>query len=687
MSRTFASVCRAGLLAVLAAAGLAWAAQTLAAPANDLTAALAMPRASGLVGAAQARRFAWIEDTAGVRNIWIGGPDLPARALTDYTQDDGLEISGLAWNRDGTRLAFVRGGDAEFPDGALPNPDHLAVPPKQEIFVVGVHGGSPKLVGEGHSPRFAPDGALAFVRPHEIWLKRGGGKPRRIAVVEGTVGDLKWSPDGKTLLFVDDRGDHAFVALYSLGTKQVRYIAPGLSYSVEPTFSPDGSQIAFIQFREPPAGGDPARASYWSVIRADVASGAARELWRAPSGPGGHYYGTRQRNLYWTADGRILFPWERTGWLHAYAIDARAGGAARDLTPGDFEVETFLPSADGRALIFVGNVDAADRHAMWTVPLSGGTMARTGTASTAIESYPALADGALAAIVTDASHPAHVVLADGAALGPAPVLEGAVEPQPVTYRASDGMLVHAQLFRGRGVGPRPAVVFVHGGPRRQMLLGFHPMGYYSNAYVMNQHLAAQGYTVLSVNYRSGTGYGEAFREAPGTARDGAAEYRDVLAGAQWLAARPAEVDPSRIGIWGGSWGGYLSALALARDSALFAAGVDFHGVHTMLRPVPNSLSPDAQDKARDLQWQSSPFGSLDAWRSPVLLIHGDDDRNVDFFQSVLLARELTARGVKFEELVFPDERHEFLRHADWLTSYLAAVRFLDENLKSRDSSK
>ena len=122
-----------------------------------------------------------------------------------------------------------------------------------------------------------------------------------------------------------------------------------------------------------------------------------------------------------------------------------------------------------------------------------------------------------------------------------------------------------------------------------MLLGFHPSGYYSNSYVMNQYLAAQGYDVLAVNYRSGTGYGQAFRDAPGIGREGASEYRDILAAGRWLATRDT-VDPDRVGIWGGSWGGYLTALALARDSDLFRAGVDFHGVHTLLRPVPDNLA-------------------------------------------------------------------------------------------------
>lgn len=103
----------------------------------------------------------------------------------------------------------------------------------------------------------------------------------------------------------------------------------------------------------------------------------------------------------------------------------------------------------------------------------------------------------------------------------------------------------------------------------------------------------------------------------------------------------------------------------------------------MLRPLPNSLSPEAQAAARQLQWDSSPLGAIDRWRSPVLLIHGDDDRNVDFSQSVLLARELAARRIPYRELVFPNERHSFLLHSNWVASFRAAEAFLDEHLKAR----
>lgn len=674
----------------LCAAALAFAhpvARAQPAGTDELAAALATPVASNLVGARDAKRFAWVKNAAGVRNVWTRAVGGAARRVTAFTQDDGQQIYGLVLSHDGARLAFVRGGDEDFPDEALPNAGSDAVAPPQEVFMSGAEGGAPVLVGQGHSPVFAPDGdRLAFARDGEIWIATRTGPPRRLATVRGKVRRLAWSPDGARLLFVDNRADHSFVALLDVADARLRHVDPGLGFSVEPVFSPDGRRIAFVRYVEPPASapvGARETASYWSLRVADVATGASRALWSAPPGTGGRYSGTRATNLFWSADGELVFPWERSGWLHAYAIDAAAGGIPRALTPGAFEVETFLLARDGRSLIYAANAGDLNRRQVWRRPLRAGAAARL-TGGDGIASSPVFGGDALSVIATDARRPAHPVLvADRMTpLGTVATASGFVAPKSVLFRAADGVQIHGQFFRSRVPGKRPALVFAHGGPRRQMLLGFHPSGYYSKAYIMNQHLAAKGYHVLSVNYRSGTGYGLAFRDAAGIGRDGASEYRDILAGGRWLAAR-GDVDPARIGIWGGSWGGYLTALALARDSALFKAGVDFHGVHTLLRAVPNTLSPDAQAAARQLQWDASPMSALDRWRSPVLLIHGDDDRNVDFSQSLLLARELAARGIPYRELVFPNERHGFLRHANWLASFRATEKFFDETLNKR----
>src|SRR5262249_39766890 len=154
-----------------------------------------------------------------------------------------------------------------------------------------------------------------------------------------------------------------------------------------------------------------------------------------------------------------------------------------------------------------------------------------------------------------------------------------VTPEQVIIGANDGVDVHCQLFKASGGdAKRPALVYVHGGPPRQMLLGWHYRSYYANDYAVNQYLANRGFNVLSVNYRLGIGYGYAFHHPEKAGERGALEYLDVQAAGMYLQGR-ADVDAKRIGIFGGSYGGYLTALALGRNSDIFAAGVDIHGVH------------------------------------------------------------------------------------------------------------
>jgi len=254
-----------------------------------------------------------------------------------------------------------------------------------------------------------------------------------------------------------------------------------------------------------------------------------------------------------------------------------------------------------------------------------------------------------------------------------------VVPQPVIFEAADGLKIHGQLFRppDRFQGPRPAVMFFHGGPIRQTLLGWHYRGYYHRFYGGNQYLASRGYVVLSVNYRLGIGYGREFRDVPDGGPRGGSEYQDLLAAARYLRSLP-EVDARRMGLWGGSYGGLLTALGLARNSDLFAAGVDFHGVHDW-----NRWQAWAAQEANDqdlVAWKSSPIADLDTWRSPVLFIHADDDRNVPFSETVWLVRELAKRGVEHEVLVFPEDVHGFLLHRNWITAFERSVEFFEERL-------
>jgi dipeptidyl aminopeptidase/acylaminoacyl peptidase len=263
-----------------------------------------------------------------------------------------------------------------------------------------------------------------------------------------------------------------------------------------------------------------------------------------------------------------------------------------------------------------------------------------------------------------------------------------VTPKQVIFTSSDGVVVHGQLFEpsAPASGKRPAIIYIHGGPPRQMLLGWHYSDYYSNAYASNQYLASLGFTVLSVNYRLGIGYGFDFHRPANAGVWGASEYLDIKAAGQWLANQP-NIDATKIGVYGGSYGGFLTAMALAMDSKLFAAGVDIHGVHDWTAErIRGLLYPDRFEKAPDLMkalaigWDSSPASHVATWTSPVLIIHADDDRNVRFNQSTDLVQRLEKKGVPMETLVIVDDTHHWFRQSNSVTVYKAAAEYFSRKL-------
>jgi dipeptidyl aminopeptidase/acylaminoacyl peptidase len=217
-----------------------------------------------------------------------------------------------------------------------------------------------------------------------------------------------------------------------------------------------------------------------------------------------------------------------------------------------------------------------------------------------------------------------------------------------------------------------------------MLTTWHYMDYYNNDYAVNQYLASRGFVVLSVNYRLSIGYGYDYAHPAQWGPTGASEYRDVLGANAYLRSLPS-VDGKRIGIWGGSYGGYLTALALARNSDRFCTGADWHGVHDWSTsedfPTPPTRYQQVNIRAEQkLAWESSPDSSVSKWRSPVLLVQGDDDHNVRFHQTVDLARRLDLQHVQYSELVLPNEIHGFLRYNSFLRADTATVDYLQKHL-------
>jgi dipeptidyl aminopeptidase/acylaminoacyl peptidase len=662
---------------------------------------LSAPFPSDLVASPKGDRVAWVFYSQGRRNIWVAeAPAFQGRQLTRYDRDDGQEITQPVFSPDGNWIAYVRGGEANR-EGEIPNPTSDPAGARQEICIANTRTGATINIAEGSEPSFSPAGdRIVFSREGHLWsvaLPAGAAKsvsaPKKMFEIRGAVSSPVWSPDGLRLAFVSSRGDHSFIGIYDHKLQRITFLDPSIDRDIEPRWSADGKRIAFIRLFNvvDTFSADRERSQPWAIRVADLATARGKEVWRSGDTQWDSFSRVMfgENILQWAAGDRLVFGSEKDGWAHLYSISA-GGGDASLLTPGNYEVENVAWSPDRSYVVVASNAGEINHRHLWKVAVAGGDPERL-TDGASIEMYPLIVDGGrqIAFLHATPNYPLLPYITSIGARGAKPMAAKAlpasfphdqlVEPEAVVFKAADGVEVHGQLFRPKSAsGRRPAVVFMHGGPMRQMLPTWHYLYYYHNTYAFNQYLASRGYVVLSVNFRSGIGYGRAFREAKNRGARGASEYQDVVAAGRYLRSRD-DVDAKRIGLWGGSYGGYLTALGLARDSDMFAAGVDLHGVHDWSRRI--GAAPTAGGDLVKLGRDSSPIGSVEKWKSPVLLIHGDDDRNVDFSQTVDLARRLRERGVKFEELVFPDEVHDLLRHENWLKTYHAAADFFDRHLK------
>lgn len=664
---------------------------------------LSAPFPTGLVASPDGKSIAWVFNDKGERNVFFAkAPDYESKKLTEYEGDNGVDLGPLVFSPDGNTLLFVR-GNSRNPAGQPANPAQLQENTDKKIYHLDLESGKIRWFAPGTSPVFSPDGEnIAYLIGGSVYLKALSDTTdsvKQLFTARGSASMLSFSPDGKFIAFMSGRTDHSFVGLWDLEKKQLTYPETSLDFDSYPAWSPDGKKLAYL--RIPNINNllpftSIKEANPWSIRVLDIASMKAEEVWKADAGRGSVMVDDLPaiaERLWWTPSGSLVFPWEKNNWMQLYSVNP-ATKQVKHLTPGEGQVEWVQTSFTKNELLFTHNIGNIDRRQISKLDLSTYELELLSDPQT-INWAPVRIENGLTWFQSNWDRPGWPMIQKDAQnkmlaqnLFPTEFPKNLSKPESITLKAKDGFESYGQLFLPANYDPAkkyPAVIFLHGGSRRQMLLGFNYGMYYSHTYAAQQYFASQGYIALILNYRSGIGYGMDFREEENYGAGGASEVQDVMAAADFLVGRP-DVDASKISPWGGSYGGFLTAHALSQAPGKFLTGVDIHGVHNWNNDIPVFASWYAPEKFPEmaaLAFKSSPMSYVKNWKEPVLMIHGDDDRNVLFSESVELAEVLRKQGVQVEQLVFPDEIHSFLLHRNWVAAFEATFKFINNQVNKK----
>lgn len=656
---------------------------------------LNFPRAGAVSGASQAAAFAWKIEQAGQSSIFYAqAPQFAPRLLYSKRDADGQPVSGVELSPDGKFVVF-RTGETLWGQKAY-NPASLIEPPELTLWVVATQAGAEvRRIGPGGGAVFAPAGARFLYRNgedlHIVDLNASDGGASKIPH-GGKLGGAKWSPDGRSLAFTQGRGGYAFLGRYRFGADRIEWLVTGADRLSGPHWSPDGKSIAYLRMpgREHSRAYDLGASEPFALEVVDVATARVRTLWEAPGPAMFPYPDDPDTSVRWLDNERLIFYSEHDGWGRLYAIAAK-GGAPAAITPPNCEVAESEGVPGARLLVVHNCPDLNTRHLTLFDPRTGerrevesGDILVSGI-TLAADRFVAFtggdADAAPLLRVLDLRDWKLVFSEKPADHGYTPSFT-TPPPEVVRIQAEDGVS-YGQLFLPKSPGKHPAIVWFHGGPFQQNFPSHQ--GY---QYAMNRQLAELGYVVLGLNYRGSEGYGLKFREHPKRAWRGASEVLDAVAAARWLAARP-EVDGSRIGAWGGSYGGLMTLQSMARHSDLFKAGVALYPMTDWSFSSENSGWWDpshdfgVSDETRQLAFESSPVAALDRWTSPVLLFTGDVDVYVDVAHTIDLTQRLRARGIDVQTSIVPNESHGFVLHSTSVRLWNELSAFFAKHLGER----
>jgi dipeptidyl aminopeptidase/acylaminoacyl peptidase len=395
---------------------------------------------------------------------------------------------------------------------------------------------------------------------------------------------------------------------------------------------------------------------------------------------------------------RIWFLSERDGWMHLYTLDVSSEAARpAQLTSGTWEVSSAEMARDGKKFyLTTSEVHPGERH-LYSLPIDGGARTKLTSMTGSNEAEVSPDESTLGLIFSYSNKPPEVFVAanrPGAAATqvtttPTEAWRAVkwIDPKVITFKARDGADVHARLFTPEMIGgrrdpTRPGVVFVHGAGYLQNAHRYWSI--YFREYMFHHLLASRGYVVLDVDYRASSGYGRDWRTAI-YRHMGGKDLEDVVDGAKYLTTAE-RVDPKRIGVYGGSYGGFITLMAMFTTPDAFAAGAALRPVtdwaHYNHGYTSNILNVPQRDA--EAYRKSSPIYFAEGLRGALLICHGMVDTNVHFQDSVRLAQRLIElRKENWELAVYPVENHGFTEETSWADEYRRILKLFDDTLRGR----
>jgi dipeptidyl aminopeptidase/acylaminoacyl peptidase len=403
--------------------------------------------------------------------------------------------------------------------------------------------------------------------------------------------------------------------------------------------------------------------------------------------------------IAWLPDNRrFLFLSEKSGYMHLYSMDLGAAQPqATALTSGNWEVTGANLSADrSKVFLTTNEVHPGERH-FYTMSVDGGPRTKITTMVGSNDVTLSPDERAVALVHSYSTKPPelHVMpMAAGAEamqVTTTPTDEWRsfkwIDPRIVTYKARDGQDVYARLYTPEMIGARrdsrrPAVVFVHGAGYLQNAHKYWST--YYREYMFHNLLASLGYVVLDADYRASSGYGRDWRT--GIYRHmGGKDLEDVVDGARWLVANE-RVDANRIGVYGGSYGGFITLMAMFTTPDVFKAGAALRPVtdwaHYNHGYTSNILNTPATDP--EAYRRSSPIYFADGLKGRLVMLHGMVDTNVFFQDSVRLAQRLIELRKENWDLVgYPVENHGFTEETSWADEYKRILKLFEQELRER----